>query len=381
MRVVTGTVLAALMLLAALSSASLTAGRSPRSHELTSSYTYDEYIGHHGKGLEKGSHEYKMRSAIFSKNLQEILRHNSNPSRTYSKGVNQYTDWTDAELKGIRGGRREPKFKANPAIERPHVPTGKVPAASIDYRLAQPPILSGVKDQGMCGDCWAHAVTEAIESAYAKATGNLLVLSQQQITACTPAEGGCFGCDGFYPRYAYEYASSTQYIMEEWVYPFESYLGGNQSCSNMTNPPYPLKTSVSISGYMQIAPNRESDVIDALNHLGPLSILVDATAWSSYESGIFNGCVYDDFFGLDHAVLLVGYGTDETLNQDYWIVRNSWSASWGEHGYIRLFKNVTAPCGYDQGGLSCFAVTPQPAPSCGMCGVITDAQFPIVQTN
>jgi len=33
---------------------------------------------------------------------------------------------------------------------------------------------------------------------------------------------------------------------------------------------------------------------------------------------------------------MVGWGTDATTAQDYWIVRNSWGTGWGEAGYIRI---------------------------------------------
>ena len=48
---------------------------------------------------------------------------------------------------------------------------------------------------------------------------------------------------------------------------------------------------------------------------------------------------------LDHAVTAVGYGSEQ--GKEYLIVRNSWSASWGEKGYFRiaLDKDGNGVCG------------------------------------
>jgi C1A family cysteine protease len=69
----------------------------------------------------------------------------------------------------------------------------------------------------------------------------------------------------------------------------------------------------------------------------PISVAVDASVWSSYRSGILSNCGLN----VNHGVLLIG------SSDQYWRVKNSWGAAWGESGFIRLAKgNTCAICQY-----------------------------------
>mgnify|MGYP006192210421 CR=1 FL=1 len=93
-----------------------------------------------------------------------------------------------------------------------------------------------------------------------------------------------------------------------------------------------------------------------------------------YEGGVYDGSCGTT---IDHAVQLVGYGTD--AGTDYWLVRNSWGESWGESGYIRIkrFGQGKEPCGTDESpasGSGCKGGPPT-IQVCGLCGILVDSSY------
>merc|ERR1712070_910194 len=72
---------------------------------------------------------------------------------------------------------------------------------------------------------------------------------------------------------------------------------------------------------------------------GPVSVTVDAdNSWQLYRSGVLSKSC--GIFGqIDHAVIAVGYDT----SADTFKIRNSWGASWGEAGYMRIDNSVSNP--------------------------------------
>jgi len=71
----------------------------------------------------------------------------------------------------------------------------------------------------------------------------------------------------------------------------------------------------------------------------PVSIAIEAdqSVFQLYNGGVITSSACGT--ALDHGVLIVGFGTDNKTNVDYWLVKNSWGNKWGEAGYVRLARN------------------------------------------
>jgi len=272
-------------------------------------------------------------------------------------------------FRGVHGGLlAKQKASAKRAIpEQRPVDMSKF-APNVDWRTKG--IITEPKDQGGCGSCWTFSTAETIESYSALSTGKLLVLSEQQILDCTPNPddcGGNGGCGGGTVELATARIITMGGLSLESSYPYRSGDGANYPC-NMAN----FKPVVKVGNFTVLPTNVAAPVIEHIATKGPLSISVDASTWSGYESGVFDGCD-NQSPDIDHAVQLVGYGTDSTKG-DYWLVRNSWGTGYGEKGYIRLKRYSTPPCGVDTtpgDGDGCTNGPPTVA-VCGNCGILFD---------
>jgi hypothetical protein len=150
------------------------------------------------------------------------------------------------------------------------------------------------------------------------------------------------------------------------------YTGMDGTCNES------IQKTATIKGWKVLPSNNYTAVVTAVATISPLAITVSANTWFDYSSGVFTGCGTD--WDLDHAVELVGYGTDSTAGLDYWIVRNSWSAGWGEDGYIRIEKHSDGGsqwCGEDTSpgdGTGCQG-GPSEVTVCGSCGLWYDVCY------
>jgi len=320
--------------------------------------------------------EHQLRFDIFKTNLKKIEEHNKSGA-SWTMGVNQFSDLTDAEFQSMHMGgyKRLPTPSNNFSIV---AKSAKDLPAEIDWRTKG--VVTDVKNQGQCGSCWAFCTTEMIESYAGIATGSTPVLSSQQVTSCTPNPlscGGTGGCMGSIPQLGYTYIQLFGHVQED-DYPYTS--GSTTQTGDCMYDFMNTAPVVGITGYNTLAPNDQDAVMTHLAEVGPLAVAVYASGWSRYSGGVYDGCDFDSNIALNHAVQLVGYGTD-AAEGDYWIVRNSWGSGWGEGGYIRLQRQATAQCGTDSTPMDGTACVGGPGNDeqhvCGQCGVLFDVSYPL----
>lgn len=179
---------------------------------------------------------------------------------------------------------------------------------------------TAVKDQGYCGSCWAFSATEQIESDSIRLglTTTDITLSPEQIVQCDNVDAGCNGGN---TETAFEYVQKAGGLQSDVDYPYTSYYDVTGSCVSNSS-----EYIVTVTDYYSI--EGESEMASYVLSTGPLSICLSAETWSTYTSGILTTCPNE----VDHCVQAVGVNLDE----NYWIVRNSWGTEWGLDGYIWL---------------------------------------------
>ena len=99
---------------------------------------------------------------------------------------------------------------------------------------------------------------------------------------------------------------------------------------------------------------------------GPLAVSFNVyNDFYSYQKGVYthngthNALTFNPFVLVDHSVLIVGYDHDQTSNQDYWIVKNSWGSGWGLDGYFWIKKGSPqygGECGIESISLSAIPI-------------------------
>merc|ERR1712232_719606 len=213
-----------------------------------------------------------------------------------------------------------------------HNYTGRALPDSVDWTTKG--AVTQVKNQGQCGSCWSFSTTGSLEGAWEIASGKQVVLSEQQFVDCDKVDEGCNG--GLMDN-AFKYAEQNALCTEE-SYSYKGRAGTCRATSCTVGIP-----KGGVTGYKDVAKDDMNALMEAVAQQ-PVSIAIEADlpTFQLYKSGVLSGICGAN---LDHGVLAVGYGTD--AGKDYWKVKNSWGATFGEEGYIRLLrgKSGAGECG------------------------------------
>lgn len=302
-------------------------------------YQWDEWKNKFGK-LYYDENDETVRRNVWEKNMQFVDMHNREARQgkhSFTVGMNQFADMTNEEfVKMFLSTTRTPNAKGcnSSSIYVMDKNYGELPT-EVDWRTKG--YVTGVKNQGQCGSCWAFSTTGSIEGQHFKATGQLVSLSEQNLMDCSKPEGD-FSCEGGLMDYAFDYVIDNGGIDTEASYP---YLATDESVCKFSK----RNIGATISGCYDVKPTGDEHALEkAVAHIGPVSIAIDASrqSFQLYQSGVYSDpeCSSTQ---LDHGVLAVGYGVEG--GKDYWIVKNSWGATWGMQGYIKMERNNNNMCG------------------------------------
>jgi len=268
-----------------------------------------------------GGVEHQKRYNIFADNYKRIEKINAK-EKSFTVGLNKFADLTKAEFSSMYLGLKKKK-NATRKLEELEDTVELIITSndSVDWRTKG--AVTGVKDQGQCGSCWAFSSTGSLEGLNFQKTSKLLSFSEQQLVDCSGSYGN-EGCDGGLMESALDYTAAKGVQLES-DYPYTAQDGScKYSAAKVafTNKAY--KTANGDSG------------LEAAVKIGPVSVSVEADqdVFQFYTSGILNSKSCGT--NLDHGVLAVGYGTSGSTG--YWIVKNSWGTSWGDTGYLKIAR-------------------------------------------
>lgn len=386
-------------------------------HDATLQSQYLSYLSAHGKSSLRAADPRRLQR--FRRSLQLIEAHAQAAPRLglhFRLGLNDFADWTADELAGLFSSADAPQ-PARPllleAAKAPSTPLNASASTSTDSATPRPSsslaslnwaspnnrlgasIVPPVRNQGVCGACWAFVAVAAVEASVRLCahTSMALPLSAQELIDCDTAFNR--GCLGGNPLYAFEY-TMVMGLTSLSDYPYREKVG---TCLRKH-----LKSRAAIAGFLRIQSSDQQALGQALLS-APVAVGICGTDQSFvyYAGGILDTpqcctvqnhallvvgtgalcfcrllrvcvcvcmcvCVYECVFipllpllkqpALPHSLpppsspLLPPTpptGRDESSGLDYWVAQNSWGQGWGEKGYIRLLRthdtNSTGQCG------------------------------------
>ncbi|CAH1406884.1 unnamed protein product [Nezara viridula] len=324
-----------LLTLCCLSALAILSAGAPKKNELEEwtkfKVTYDKKYSPEEEG---------RRLEIFLENKKKIEDHNRRYEEghvSFSMSVNKFSDLNESEFKNLKAGFINPNIPSRRPVLRNNqlfLRNGDIPE-SFDWREKN--AVTPIKQQKQCLSCWIFSAVGAVESQHFIKTGQLVVLSEQNVLDCVNAPEDTGHCRVGWMDTAFEYILNNG-IDTDASYPYEAEI---KKCRfNESN------VGATITGYADLPSGDEDVLMKAVATVGPVSVAIDSKDgnFQHYKSGVYysEDCQNTEA-KLDHALLIIGYGEENGL--PYWLVKNSWGTSWGEDGFAKIARNKDNHCG------------------------------------
>jgi cathepsin B len=233
---------------------------------------------------------------------------------------------------------------------------------SFDLRSVYPKCssLQTIRNQGVCGSCWAVASMTSLDDNYCMKFSNSTYTAQrtfsyEDLLECCPTSvcASANGCNGGSPISAFSYVQSTgvssgdQFGSNALCKPY--FLNPNLYTTTVATPPTCQNSCASTSSYTTPYASDKFKIASNSYLYYPLVTNMVALMQQKLQSGIVLVAymdVYYDFYAYSsgvyvptsttllggHAVRIIGWGVSGT--QKYWIVANQWGTGWGMNGYF-----------------------------------------------
>eukprot|EP00934_Nitzschia_sp_Nitz4_P005616 Nitzschia sp. Nitz4//scaffold60_size111251//38446//39666//NITZ4_004144-RA/size111251-processed-gene-0.8-mRNA-1//1//CDS//3329555555//5606//frame0 len=310
--------------------------------------------------------EWQYRQQVYLDNAQIVERHN----QAYQEGKTSYAMSLASPFADLTAD----EFKSTYLMEdqncsATHTSSGKLREQGevdlpifVDWRTQG--IVTPVKNQMKCGSCWTFSTTGTLEAhtclhnrqPHHVDCTQWEGLAEQQLLDCASAYDN-HGCNGGLPSHAFSYLKDAGGMALEKDYKYEANASDTCHVGHCHG-----SYKAQVAEVFNITSLDEDDLVAAIAHVGPVSIAYQV----SPDFRLYSHGVYDSWNAttnqtmcksgtqdVNHAVVAVGYGSTEE-GIPYYIVRNSWSSSWGMEGYFWMIRGEN------------------------LCGVSDCASFPIV---
>ncbi len=331
--------------------------------------------------------------------------------RRYTVG---YTSMSNGAPKHVTGFVGLPSAMKTPPRHNPSIIPAQ-PSCLEESALATQPtvdmtdyaIVTPVRDQGGCGDCWAFGVTAALETAVLRENGNYqgttnttLALSEEQVLSCTGPTDFVFGitisgdnCNGGLSPSAANYTQAHS-IVTNSGWPYAGTLESNE-CSKYQDESSLFRAkdwgwvcdpgAGGILGDLAVLTGIQSSCLTPSNQAIKQAIVDHGSVAATFNVGgdctgdanqppfcDYTGGVFDENNGqhylsvpvVDHVIQIIGW--DDT--QGAWRIKNSWGTNWGEQGFAWI--------AYDTSNIGSYSVWVDADQYNNACLVQAGSKFP-----